>query len=171
MPWRTWRFRHLTDLVGKSPSTGLWKDLSPTGLNINYWKGLYMKGWICFYQYAKWRSSNLLLMWKNMCLQVLSRESLCYIPRYMDVWNDIGNSKYTTFTKLVQVLYYLWVKGYSTWGERDTIFLCWLLLHRQLSSQPTRGARSAQICMVSPSLECRLSRSKVGTQLCFSHIP
>ena len=26
-------------------------------------------------------------------------------------------------------LYYLWVKGYSIWGERDTIFLCWLLLH------------------------------------------
>ena len=29
-------------------------------------------------------------------------------------------------------LYYLW--GYSTWGERDTIFLCGLLLHRQLST-------------------------------------
>ena len=28
---------------------------------------------------------------------------------------------------------HLWVKGFSTWGGRDTIFLCWLLLHRQLS--------------------------------------
>ena len=28
--------------------------------------------------------------------------------------------------------------------ERDTFFLCWLLLHRQLSTRPTRGARRAQ---------------------------
>ena len=67
--------------------------------------------------------------------------------------------------------YYLWVKGYSTWGERDTIFLCWLLLHRQLSTQPTRGARSTQIRLASPSSECRLSRSEAGTQLtAFSQI-
>ena len=35
-------------------------------------------------------------------------------------------------------------KVFSTWGKRNTIFLCWLLSHRQLSTQPTRGARSAQ---------------------------
>ena len=52
-----------------------------------------------------------------------------------------------------------------TWGERDTIFLCWLLLHRQLSIQRTRGARSAQSCLASPSSESRLSRSEAGTQL------
>ena len=56
-------------------------------------------------------------------------------------------------------------KGFSTWGERDTIFLCWLLLHRQLSTQPTCGARSAQIRLASPSYESRLSRSEAGTQL------
>ena len=93
----------------------------------------------------------------------------CY--RYTDVWNrhreseihDIGSG-----TKL----YYLWVKGYSTWGERDTIFLCWLLLHRQLSIQPTRGTRSAQSRLASPSSESRLSRSEAGTQLAaFSRIP
>ena len=49
--------------------------------------------------------------------------------------------------------------------ERHTIFLCWLLLHRQLSTQPTRGARSAQIPLASPSSESRLSRSEAGTQL------
>ena len=48
--------------------------------------------------------------------------------------------------------------------ERDTIFLCWLLLHRQLSTRPTRGARSAQSRLASPSSESRLSRSAVGTQ-------
>ena len=37
-------------------------------------------------------------------------------------------------------LYYLWVKGYSTWGERDTIFQCWLLLHQP---QTTCGTLSA----------------------------
>ena len=35
--------------------------------------------------------------------------------------------------------------------ERHTIFLCWLLLHRLLSTQPTRGACSAQIRLASPS--------------------
>ena len=55
--------------------------------------------------------------------------------------------------------------------ERHTIFLCWLLLYRQLSTQPTRGARSAQICLASPSSESRLSRSEAGTQLtAFSQI-
>ena len=68
-------------------------------------------------------------------------------------------------------LYYLWVKGYSTWGERDTIFLCWLLLHRQLSTQPMRGARSAQSRLASPRSESQLSHSEAGTQLtAFSQI-
>ena len=44
-------------------------------------------------------------------------------------------------------------KGFSTWGERDTIFLRWLLLHRQLSTQPTRGARRTQSRLASPSSE------------------
>ena len=55
--------------------------------------------------------------------------------------------------------------------EKDTIFLCWLLLHRQLSTQPTRSARSAQIRLASPSSQSRLSRSEAGTQLCFFSNP
>ena len=54
--------------------------------------------------------------------------------------------RYETFIHLFEF------KGFSTWGERDTIFLCWLLLHRQLSTQPTRGARSAQIHLGHPAL-------------------
>ena len=74
--------------------------------------------------------------------------------------------RYETFIHLFEF------KGFSTWGERGTIFLCWLLLHRQLSSQPTRGASSAQSRLASPSSESRLSRSEAGTQLStFSHIP
>ena len=88
---------------------------------------------------------------------------------------DIGNPKYTTFTKLVQVRNFIHLfefKGFSTWGERDTIFLCWLLLHRQLSKQTTRGARSAQICLASASLESQPSSSEAGIQLtAFSQIP
>ena len=54
---------------------------------------------------------------------------------------------------------------------RDTIFLCWLLLHRQLSTQPTRGARSEQSRLPSPSSESQLSSSEAGTQLtAFSQI-
>ena len=67
--------------------------------------------------------------------------------------------RYETFIHLFEF------KGFSTWGERDTIFLCWLLLHRHLSTQPTRGARSAQSCLASPRSESQLSRSEAGTQL------
>ena len=67
--------------------------------------------------------------------------------------------RYETFIHLFEF------KGFSTWGERDTIFLCRLLLHRQLPTQLTRGARSAQIPLASPCSESRLSRSEAGTQL------
>ena len=43
--------------------------------------------------------------------------------------------------------------------ERDTIFLCWLLLHRQLSTQPTHGARSTQSRLASRSSESQPSSS------------
>ena len=55
--------------------------------------------------------------------------------------------------------------------ERETIFLCWLLLHRQLSTQPMRSARSAQSRLASPRSESQLSPSEAGTQLtAFSQI-
>ena len=44
-------------------------------------------------------------------------------------------------------------------------------IDRQLSTQPTRGVRSAQIRLASPSSESRLSRSEAGSQLtAFSQI-
>ena len=67
--------------------------------------------------------------------------------------------RYETFIHLFEF------KGFSTWGERDTIFLCWLLLHHQLSTQPRRGARSARSRLASPTSDSRLSRSEAGTQL------
>ena len=87
------------------------------------------------------------------------------IYRNPKTWNSQNWFRYKTF-------YYLWVKVNSKWVERDTIFLCWLLLHRQLSTQPTRGSRSAQSRLASPRSESRLSRSAAGTQLTtFSQIP
>ena len=86
---------------------------------------------------------------------------------------DIGNLKTRNFTKLVQVgnIITFEFKAFSTWGKRDTIFLCWLLLHRQLSTQPTRGARSAQSRLASPSSESQPSSSEARTQLtAFSQI-
>ena len=56
--------------------------------------------------------------------------------------------RYETFIHLFE---------FSTWGEKDTIFLCWLLLHRQLSTQPTRDARSAQSRLASPRSESQPS--------------
>ena len=49
--------------------------------------------------------------------------------------------------------------------ERHTIFLCWLLLHHQLSTQPICSTHSAQSRLASPGSEYRLSRSEAGTQL------
>ena len=55
--------------------------------------------------------------------------------------------------------------------ERDTIILCWLLLHRHLSTQTTHGARSAQSRLASPSSGSKPSSSEAGTQLtAFSQI-
>ena len=88
------------------------------------------------------------------------------------MWNRHRESEIqhlTTSQFRYETFYYLWVKGNSTWGERDTIFLWWLLLHRQLSTQPTQGARSAQFHRASPSSECQLSRAETGTQLLFSN--
>ena len=86
----------------------------------------------------------------------------------IDIWNTRHSRnwfRYETFIHLFEF------KGFLTWGEGNTIFLCWMLLHRQLSTQPTRGARSAQIRLASPSSECRLSRLEAGTQLsAFSQI-
>ena len=92
----------------------------------------------------------------------------------MDVWNRHRESEIHDIHEIGSgmKLYYLWVKGFSTWGERDTIFLSWLLLHRQLSTQPTRSACSAQSRLASPRSESQLSRSEAGTQLtAFSQIP
>ena len=86
------------------------------------------------------------------------------------MWNVHRESKNTKLGSGAK-LYYLWVKGFSTWEERDTIFLCWLLLHRQLSTQPTRGARTAQSRLASHSSENQPSSPKAGTQLtAFSQI-
>ena len=55
--------------------------------------------------------------------------------------------------------------------ERDTIFLCWLLLHLQLSTRSTRGARRAQSRLASPRSESQLSSAEARTQLtAFSQI-
>ena len=70
---------------------------------------------------------------------------------------EIGSGK--------KIFGYLWVKGYSTWGETDAIFLCWLFFHRQLSTQPTRGARSAQSPLASSSSESQPSSSEAEIQL------
>ena len=93
----------------------------------------------------------------------------------MDVWNRHRESENTKFTKLVQVRNFITYElKVFRHAERDThtIFLCWLLLHRQLTTQPTCGARSAQSRLASPNSESQLSRSDAGTQLtAFSQIP
>ena len=93
----------------------------------------------------------------------------------MDVWNRHRESKIHDIHEIGSgtKLYNLWVKGYLTWGETDTIFLCWLLLHRQLSTQPTRGARSAQSRLSSPRRAPKVNplSSEAGTQFtAFSQI-
>ena len=82
-----------------------------------------------------------------------------------NVHEYIGESENT---KLVQVqdFYPPFLSLKVFWHEeRDTIFLCWLLLHRQLSTQPTRDACSTQIHLASPRSESQLSCLEAGTQL------
>ena len=82
----------------------------------------------------------------------------------LKTWNSQYWFRYETF-------YYLWVEGFSTWGERDTIFLFWLILHCQLSTQSTRDTRRAPSRLASPSSECQPFRLDAGTQLtAFSQI-
>ena len=69
--------------------------------------------------------------------------------------------RYETFIHLFEF------KGFSTWGERDTIFLCWLLLHSQLSTQQTRGKKSFGLAQLWKST---FFRGKNSTH-CFSQIP
>ena len=81
---------------------------------------------------------------------------------------DVGNPKTRNSRNWFryETLFHLFeFKGFSAWGERDTIFLCWLLLRRQLSNQPTRGVRSAQSRLASSSSESQPSSSEAGTQL------
>ena len=59
-------------------------------------------------------------------------------------------------------LYYLWVKGYSTWGERDTIFLYCLLWHL---TQTTCGTPSAYYWSGFGRLRKSTFPSDAGTQL------
>ena len=88
------------------------------------------------------------------------------INRIPKTQNSQNRFRYKTFIHLFEF------KGFSTWGERDTIFRCWLLLHRQLSTQPTHGAHSSQSRLASPRSESQPSSSEVGTQFtAFSQIP
>ena len=107
---------------------------------------------------------------------------LCHVHISVSVWNipmirmceiDIGNLKKRKLAKLVQVRNFITFElKVIRHKERETIFVCWLLLHRQLSTQPTRGARSAQIHLVSAGPESQPSSSEAGTQLtAFSQIP
>ena len=79
---------------------------------------------------------------------------------------DLGNPK-TRNWFMYETFYYFWVKGFSTWRERERHNLSMLTAHRQLSTQPTRGARSAQSRLASPSSESQSSSSETGTHLCF----
>ena len=71
-----------------------------------------------------------------------SKSPQCYIARYTDEWNRHRESEIHDIHEIGSgtKLYYLWVKGYSTWGERNTIFLCRPLLHLP---QTTCGTPSA----------------------------
>ena len=89
------------------------------------------------------------------------------------MWNRHGESKTTKLYEIgsgTKHFITFELKGFSTWGERDIIFICWLLLYRQLSTQPTRGTRSAQSPLASMSPESQPSSSEMGTQLFFSQI-
>ena len=106
----------------------------------------------------------MILSWWSLNIEVLLH------THDTDIWNRHRESKNTKLVGYKTSIHLFEFKGFSTWGERDIIFLCWLLLHHQLSTQPTRSACSAQNRLTSPSFESQPS-SEAGTQLtAFSQI-
>ena len=75
---------------------------------------------------------------------------------------DIRNPKTRNFTKFLFTFLSLKVFLHE---ERETIFLWWLLSHRQLLTQPTRDARRTQSRLASPSSESQPSSSEACTRL------
>ena len=72
-----------------------------------------------------------------------ARKSFCYIARYMDVWNrhrESNNTKLYEISSGTKLFIIFEFKGYLTWGERDTTFLCWLLLHLPQTTCDTPSA-------------------------------
>ena len=90
----------------------------------------------------------------------------------MDVWNRHRESEIHDIHEIGSgtKLYYLWLKGYSTWGERDTLFLCWLLLHLP---QTTGGTPSANYWsgLGEPRKSTFLFRRRNSTHCVFSNPP
>ena len=75
---------------------------------------------------------------------------------------DIGNPKYTTFTKLVQVRNFLLPLSQSLFDMRRERHNLSMLTAFTSSALKVVSARSR---LASPSSECRLSRSEAGIQL------
>ena len=59
---------------------------------------------------------------QKVSFSLLQDRSRCYIARYTDVWNRHRESEIHDIHEIGSgtKFYYLWVKGYSTWGERKT---------------------------------------------------
>ena len=71
-----------------------------------------------------------------------------------------------------ETFYYLWVKGNSTLGEWDTIFLCWLFhLPPPPTTTTTRGTQPQTTGLILASLESQPSSSDAKTQLTFLKSP
>ena len=93
---------------------------------------------------------------------------ICYIARYMDVWNDIGNPKYMTFAKLVQVWNFITFELKVIWHEERATQSFYADCFYIVSSQPNQRA----VPVALPRSEPQLSHSEAGTQLsAFSQIP
>ena len=112
----------------------LWQVL-PLGIKVDLGV-IVMKGWYIPQKFRIGASPSDGVSYTGKCS--------CYIARYTDVWNGHRESEIHDIHEngSGMKLYYLWVKGYSTWGEREryTIFLCWLLLHLPQTTCSTPSA-------------------------------
>ena len=115
---------------------------------------------------------------KSRTHQISSRRDVicrCYIARYTHVWNRHNvhkmfmniymNPKTRNWFRYETFIPFFEFTGFSTWGQRHIIFLCWLLLHRQLSTQPTRGFCSALSRLTSPNSESLVRRQELNLHL------
>ena len=141
--------------------------------NANYWFSYILHIW--FVNNISKDLKNIAKRTKEDYLQSLvTVMAICYIARYTDVWNRHRESEIHDIHEIGSgtKIYYLWIKGYSTWGERETHTQSFYADCFYICPKPRAAPHLQTTGLASAGPESQPSRSVAGTQLTvFSQIP